>query len=103
MPKYKVIKELKSNGWPTANKKYHEAHKIANKVEEKDYGKKAFKYMEKVDDKLKRGELAGKNTRTGKIEVSKKVPKAYRAEVAQHESTEYKALKRLTKGKKKVK
>lgn len=103
MPKYKVIKELKSKGWPTANKKYHEAHEIANKVEKKDYGSKAFKYMEKVDDRLKRGELAGKNTKTGKIEVSQKVPKKYRPEVAKHESTEYKALKRLTKGSKKDK
>lgn len=52
MPKYKLVKELKSKGWPTANKRYKEAHEIANKAEEKSYGKKSFKYMEKVDDKL---------------------------------------------------
>ena len=44
--KYKVIKELKAKGWPTADKDYRKAHEKANKDEKKKFGKKAFDYME---------------------------------------------------------
>ena len=99
--KYKVIKELRAKGWPTADKDYKKAHEKANKDEKKKFGKKAFDYMEKVDAKLKRGELAGKNTKTGKIEVSSKVPKRYRAEVAEHERAEYAQLEKDRRKKRK--
>lgn len=98
--KYKVVKELRSKGWPTANKHYKEAHEIADKTEKNKYGK-SYEYMKKVDAKLKRGELAGKNTKTGKIEVSAKVPKKYRNEVALHEKKEYEVLKKIDKKSKK--
>jgi len=98
--KYKVVKDLKAKGWPTATRRYKEAHEMADKAEKKKYGK-SYEYMKKVDSSLKKGELAGKNTKTGKIEVSKKVPKKYRSEVAMHERVEYKDLKRLDKNSKK--
>jgi rubrerythrin len=101
MPTYKVVKELKAKGWPTANKRYEEAHEIADKKEKQKFGSKSYDYMKKVDSKLKKGQLAGKNTKTGKIEVSSKVPKKFRPEVAAHERTEYKELKKLANKKKK--
>lgn len=92
MTGYKVVKNLKEKGWPTANKHYKEAHEKADAAEKKKYGK-SYGYMKKVDSSLKRGELAGKNTKTGKIEISKKVPSKYRQEVAMHEKREYAILK----------
>jgi hypothetical protein len=102
MGKFTVVKSLRAKGWPTANKRYKEAHEIADKKEKKTYGK-SYDYMKKVDDKLKKGQLAGKNTKTGKIEVSAKVPKKYRPEVALHERTEYNVLKRLNNKPTKIK
>ena len=72
--KYKVVKELKAKGWPTATRRYAEAHEAADKAEKAKYGK-SYERMKKVDASLKKGELAGKNTKSGKIEVSSKVPK----------------------------
>jgi hypothetical protein len=99
MAKYILVKTLRAKGWPTANKSYQEAHEIADRKEKKKYGK-SYEYMKKVDSKLKKGQLAGKNTKTGKIEVSEKVPKKYRSEVALHERTEYNALTRINKKRK---
>jgi len=94
MAKYTIVKNLRAKGWPTSNKSYQEAHEIADSKEKKKYGK-SYEYMKKVDSKLKKGQLAGKNTKTGKIEVSAKVPKKYRPEVALHERTEYNVLTRI--------
>lgn len=95
MPKegYKVVRSLKARGWPTVNKSYHYAHELADKAEKKKY-RKSYERMKQVDAKLKKGELAGKNTRSGKIKVSAKVPAKYRQEVAYHERKEYKILSR---------
>jgi len=46
--------------------------------------------MQKVDDKIAKGELAGTHTKSGKIKVSEKVPPAQRKEVAYHEFVEWK-------------
>lgn len=92
-PHFKLVKELNDKGFPTHSPKYASAHEKANKVEKKAYPK-GYKEMQKVDRKLSKHELAGKNERSGKIEVSKKVPKHLREEVALHEKVENKAIRK---------
>lgn len=96
MAKSTIKTKLVNRGYPTDSKNYREAHAEADNAERKRYPK-AYKDMKRVDSKLSRNELSGKNTRSGKIEISKKVPKRDRADVALHERTEHKALKRLAK------
>jgi hypothetical protein len=93
-PHYTSANRISDKGFPTHSKKYNEAHKEANKEEKQKFGEKAFKEMEKIDSKLEKHELAGKNTRTGKIEVSYKVPKKFREQVAYHEKVENKILRK---------
>lgn len=89
--KYKVVKKLEDKGFPTHDKKYHSAHEEADKKEKKKFGKD-YESMKKVDSKLSKHELAGKNLKSGKLEVSSKVPKKYRKEVSYHEEMENKIL-----------
>lgn len=62
--------------------------------------RKGFQKLKKLDKKVPQGTLIGKNTKSGKVEVSRVVPKIDRDEVAYHEKTENKAIKRLSKRKK---
>jgi hypothetical protein len=93
-PHYEVVDKLSDKGFPTHDKKYKIAHNAANRAEIKKYGRKAFSDVGIVDRHLGHHELAGKNTKTGKIEVSKKVPKKMREEVAYHEEVENKILRK---------
>jgi len=95
MPKkYKLVDKIEKRGFPTSSPLYRKAHAAANKAEKKSYPK-GFKKMEKVDNKLPKHQLAGTNKRSGKIEVSKKVPPKYRKEVALHEKVESKTFRKL--------
>lgn len=100
MPKYKLSKSIKRSGWPTSSKLYSLAHSEASNAEKKKYPK-GYQALKKLDAKTPANRLIGKNSKSGKITVSSVVPKRYRAEVAYHERTEAKALKRLAKGRKK--
>ncbi len=91
---YQLLSKLLDKGFPTHSKDYKNAHRKANKAEEKKFGKKSFKALEKIDRKVGKHELVGKNLKSGKIEVSKKVPKKLRKEVAFHEETENKILRK---------
>jgi hypothetical protein len=91
---YCVVHNLYDSGFPTHSRSYQRAHTKANIAEKATFGDSGFNAMKKVDAGLKKHELAGKNTKTGKIEVSAKVPKKYRAEVALHEEVESKALRK---------
>ena len=93
-PHYRLVSDLHDTGFPTHNNLYSTAHAKANRAEKAKFGAAAFDAMMKVDAGLKKHELAGKNLKSGKIEVSKKVPKKYRAEVALHEEVENKALRK---------
>lgn len=93
---YKLVDKIEKRGFPTSSKLYKKAHRIANKYEKKKYPK-GFKDMEKIDEKLPNHQLAGTNKKSGKLEVSKKVPPKYRKEVAFHERTESLAFKKLMK------
>lgn len=92
--KYKLANKLMDKGYPEHTKEYKYAHEKAVKAEKRKYGKTQFKKMSKVDSKLSKHELAGKNLKSGKIEVSKKVPKKFRGEVAYHEKVESKILRK---------
>jgi hypothetical protein len=94
MRKIKVVSKIKKKGYPTAEKDYATSHEKADKVEKKTYPK-GYKKMQKVDDKIPKGELAGTHSKKGKIEISKKVPKKLRKEVATHEYVEWKEDQKL--------
>lgn len=100
MVKYKLKKKLTDRGFPTHDPHYHSAHEEASKAELKKFGKKSYNKLKKMDESFPVHELLGKNLKWGKYEVSKKVPPPLRQEVAFHEMTENKALKRLSKKKK---
>jgi restriction endonuclease Mrr len=98
--KAKVVKQLKNTGFPTHSPYYKTAHREADNAERRTFPK-AYQAMKKVDKKLSKNALAGKNLKSGKIEVSQKVPPAYRRDVILHERTESLAIKRLSKKRKK--
>jgi hypothetical protein len=90
----RVVKFIKRKGYPTSAKKYPEAHSEASVKEKKKYPT-GYKEMKNIDSKLPQNELAGTHTKSGKITISKKVPRKLRSEVAYHEKEELKASKRL--------
>lgn len=98
MTKYKLENKIKRKGYPTNNKNYPEAHEEASNAEKKKYPA-GYQKLKQLDKKTPNKQLIGKNTKSGKIEVSKKVPKKERQEVAFHEKYEHKALHRLSKRK----
>lgn len=90
----KMASKLSDKGFPTHARKYKEAHKDANRAEKKAFGEKSFRELEKIDSRLGKHELIGKNLKSGKIEISKKVPEKLRKEVAYHEKVENKILRK---------
>lgn len=86
------MKSIKKSGFPTSNPHYQSAHEQADKAEKKKYPS-GYAKMKRVDASLPENELAGKNLKSGKIEVSEKVPKPLRKEVAYHEKVENQRLK----------
>jgi len=100
MAKVDILKKLSDHGYPKDSKNYRTAHSEADNAEKRAHPK-AYQDMKRIDRSLGKHELAGKNTKSGKIEISKKVPVRDRADVALHERTEHKALMRLAKNHKK--
>lgn len=95
--KYSLKDTLTDKGFPTNDPKYKTAHEEATKSEKKKFPRKDYDRLKKMDESIPNRELIGKNTRSGKIEVSKKVDPKLRKEVAFHEQAESKNLKRLKK------
>lgn len=93
--KYKLVKSIKRSGFPTTSPKYHEAHSEASNAERAKYPK-GYQKLKKMDAETPNGQLLGKNTKSGSVYVSSKVPPKLRQEVAYHERMENKAIKRLT-------
>lgn len=89
---YHLEKEISDKGFPRSEKRYEAAHKQADIQEKKDFPK-GYEEMKHVDARLGRHELSGKNLKGGKIEVSEKVPKKLRQEVAEHEFIENRILR----------
>lgn len=95
--KYELKDRIPDKGFPTSSKRYPESHEKADKEEKKKYPN-GYNSLKSLVKKTPHGELLGKSTRTGRVEVSDKVPRKLREEVAFHEKTENKDL---LKGKKK--
>lgn len=95
-----IVSNIKRKGFPTSSKKYKTAHAEATRAEKKKFPAKNYNKLKHLDYSVPKNELIGKNTKSGKIEISKKVPKKLRAEVAFHERVENKAIKRLIKKRK---
>jgi hypothetical protein len=90
---FKLVEKLSDKGFPKSSKKYPTAHEEASKKEKMKFPRKDYDTLKKMDYNTPRGELLGKNTKKGKIEVSKKVPAKLRKEVAFHEKAENKILR----------
>jgi hypothetical protein len=88
-----VKPKLTDAGFPVHSRFYQQAHRKAD-VAEKARFPKGYERMKKVDKNLPARQLAGKNSKSGMIFVSAKVPKSLRKEVAYHESVESKAIKK---------
>ena len=94
MTAYKVKKALpKSKGFPVKKKGFSEANAEADVAEKKKYPK-GYAKLKKIDKRLPKGEILGHIAKTGKISVSKKVPKKLREEVVFHEKMEGKKLRK---------
>lgn len=87
-PSYKVVQKLNDKKFPTHSKHYPTAHEEADKIEKKMFGSKQYNSLKDIASELHKHELMGKNKKNGKIEISQKVPKKYRQEVAFHEKVE---------------
>lgn len=90
---YHTEKYIKDEGFPTHDKKYASSHEAADKAEKKKYPK-GYEKLKKLVRKTPKGELLGKNTKSGKVDVSKRVPTKLRGEVAFHEKVESKNLRK---------
>lgn len=92
--KYHLKNKLTTKGFPTHEKGYKTAHEEATKKEKAKFPSKDYKKLKRMDESIPAKELIGKNTKSGRIEVSKKVPAKLRDEVAYHERTENKLLRK---------
>jgi hypothetical protein len=94
--KTKIVSKIKRKGYPENTKDYPEAHSEASNQEKKKFPV-GYKKLKMLDKKIPQGEMIGGHTKSGKVTVSKKVPKGERREVAYHERIELKDEKRLQK------
>lgn len=90
-PHFTTKRFLEEKGSQVTKKGYKTAHEEADKKEKAKYPK-TYEDLKQQVRKIPKGQLLGK-VEKGKIEVSKKVPKSEREEVAYHESIEKKRLK----------
>lgn len=93
--KFKTVNNIKEKGYPTSSKYYKEAHEEAD-VNEKKKAPKEYKQLKKIEKKMKPHTLMGTHSKSGKVTISKVVPKRLRNHVAvNHEIPELKAENRL--------
>jgi len=92
---YKLVKKIKRKGWPTASKKWKKSHTAANKATLKAMGSKVAKRVNKI--KVPKNELLGSHTKSGKILISKRVPKTLRGAIAYHERVEHRLMTKKKK------
>lgn len=90
---FSLKEKIEDKGFPRNSPKYEPAHRKADEAERKAFPS-GYQKMKKIDENLPKDQLAGKNTKNGKLEVSKKVPEKFRKEVALHEKVESKALRK---------
>lgn len=96
-----IVNRIKRSGWPIftrsgkISQKWKKAHHNANKAVLKRFGSKVAKKVNKI--KVPRTELLGSHTRTGKIRISKRVPKSLRAAISYHEKVESRLMRKKSK------
>jgi len=89
-----TVKDIVDTGWPTSSKRYPNAHRKASKLEKEHVGTKQYKSFNKwIAKHIKKGNLAGKTTRSGRVKEAANIPKRFRWELWFHEKEEYKILK----------
>lgn len=95
MRKIKVVKKLTDKGFPVHTKGYKSAHRKADAVEKKS-DPIAYKKVNKLERKLGKHELMGKNLKSGEIEIEKKFAKNKRIKrnIIKHEISENKTLRK---------
>lgn len=84
----KLVKKITRKHDPYKNKIVRESHRIADKLEKAKYPH-GYNTLKRIGNNLGKHELLGEHTRTGAVEISAKVPKKLRREVAYHERIEY--------------
>lgn len=93
--KTKIVPKILDKGYPTNNRCYRQAHQQANKLEKEKYGKQRFDKLNRIiNTNLPKGELAGKHTPTGIIQLSNKIPSKYRNQIKFHELIEMNEMKK---------
>ena len=93
-PIIKLIDKISSKSYPRTSKCYTHAHQRANRAEIKKYGKQRFDKLNKlIKTLIPKGELAGKHTKSGIIQLSTKIPKRYRNQIKFHELIEMNNMK----------
>jgi hypothetical protein len=94
---YHLANKISAKGYPVSQKGYKTAHEETSKKEKAKFPRKDYTRLKHMDETIPDDELIGKNSKSGKITVSKKVPKKLRAEVAFHEKVESKKLRKKKK------
>lgn len=95
---YTLVKRIRRSGWPVftpsgkVSKKWEKSHQSANKAVLKRFGSKVAKKVNKI--KVPRSELLGSHTKSGKISISKRVPKKLRPAIELHERIEHRLMKK---------
>lgn len=91
--KYTVADSIPDDEYPITSRKYKPAHRHANRMEQKKYGKSRFRKLDKIiTKKVPPRQLAGKHGKNGVIYVHRKVPPVFRGEVAYHEKVEHQRM-----------
>lgn len=96
---WEIIGRISDHDYPRNSKKYPRAHRKASQLEKLKFGAPQFKALNTFINKhIPRGELAGDNTKSGRIWVSGRIPVKFRnyrfrPEIAFHEKVERKILR----------
>lgn len=88
------VREIVDIGWPRSSKRYPSAHRKASTLEKQHVGARKYNAFNRwIAKHIKKGDLAGKTTRSGRVKEAANIPKRFRWELWFHEKTEYSFLK----------
>ena len=95
---YILKPRIKSSGYPVhtpsgkVSSKWKKAHPAANRAALKRFGSKTAKKVATLVKKTPQDELLGSHTKSGKILISKRVPKKLRHAIVFHEKVEHRLM-----------
>ena len=89
---FKAVKRIRDDKHITGRKDYETSHEAADKAEKAQFGTAGYDGLKKAVRRLRPNELLGSVTRSGTVEVEKKLTPAQRKEVAYHEKIEQEHL-----------